>query len=35
MDFLGYKLEPVYNNEGEYCYSQYLMNFKEIKNGNR
>lgn len=29
MDFTGYTLEPVYNEDGEYCYSQYLMNFKK------
>ena len=29
VSFLGYELEPVYNDDGEYCYSQLLMNFEE------
>lgn len=29
MDFKGYVLEPIYNESGEYCYSQYSMNFEE------
>lgn len=32
MNFEGYTSEPVYNDFGEYCYSQYVMNFKEEKN---
>lgn len=31
MDFKGYISEPVYNEDGEYCYSQYMMNFEEEK----
>ena len=35
MDFTGYTLEPVYNEDGEYCYSQYFMNFKEEKSNDK
>lgn len=34
-EFEGYVQEPVYNEDNEYCYSQYTMNFKEENNGNK
>jgi len=31
MEFKGFTLEPVYNENGEEAYQQYTMNFEEVK----